>query len=424
MLTALSTALSALNAQSTAIDVVGNNLANLNTVGFKSTSTDFYDLVSQTIGEGGETQIGMGVATPITQRIFSQGSIQSSSGALDVAIQGSGFLVVKDPTGATLYTRAGDLKTDSSGNLTDATGAAVQGWTAVNGVVNSASPLGSITVPQGTLKPPTATQNLSLTANLDSRSTPVSTSAQTPNNVAFSTAVEVYDSLGNAHQLGLNFWNNGPASGGGSQWSWQATLPGSDVGSTSSTVQVGTGTLNFDSNGHLTNSASAVPQISISGLADSASNMKVNFNLYQGNTPLITQFAQTSAQAADPQDGSPAVQLTHVGIGTGGTVLATYSNGQQLVMGQVAMASFVNPETLLAVGNNAYQPTGATSNPSIGLPNTGGRGQIVGSSLESSTVDIATEFTNLMVDQRGYQANSKVITTADQINQDTIDLIR
>ncbi len=418
MLTALSTALSALNAQSTAIDVVGNNLANLNTVGFKSTSTDFYDLVSQTIGEGGETQIGTGVGTPLTQRVFSQGSIQSSSDALNVAIQGNGFLVVQNSAGGTAYTRAGDLKTDATGNLTDANGDYVQGWTAVNGVVNSASALGNINIPQGTLKPPVATQNISLTANLDATSPVVPTSSQTSSNSSLSPVIEVYDSLGTAHQVGLNFWNNG-----GGSWNWQATIPGSDVGSASANVTVGSGTLNFNASGQLTSPTTA-PQLSISGLADSAHNMNIKFNLFNGTTPLITQFAQTSASAADSQDGSASVQLTKVGIGTGGTVLATYSNGQQLTMGQLAMANFVNPETLLAVGNNAFQPTGATSNPSIGLANTGGRGQIMGSSLESSTVDIATEFTNLMVDQRGYQANSKVITTADQINQATINLIQ
>jgi flagellar hook protein FlgE len=152
--------------------------------------------------------------------------------------------------------------------------------------------------------------------------------------------------------------------------------------------------------------------------------MNVAFSLYDGTTPLITQFSQPSAPAGDTQDGSPAAQLTKVGIGTGGTVTATYSDGENVAMGQLAMANFVNPDSLLAVGNNSYQTTGATSAASIGIPGTGGRGQIIGSSLESSTVDIATEFTSLMVDQRSYQANAKVVTSADQLNQDTINLIR
>src|SRR6185312_2003469 len=188
MLTALSTALSALNAQTVAIDVVGNNLANLNTTGYKASSTEFYDLVSQTMGEGGGTQIGLGVGTPLTKRNFTNGQIQGTSGPLDLAIQGSGFLIVKDPGGATLYTRAGDLKTDKAGNLMDSTGAYVQGWTASNGAVNTSSPIGNLVVPVGSLKPPVATQNMSVTANLDSRSAPV-TGTQNAANTSFSTGV-------------------------------------------------------------------------------------------------------------------------------------------------------------------------------------------------------------------------------------------
>jgi flagellar hook protein FlgE len=419
MLTALQTALSALNAQTTAIDVVGNNLANLNTTGFKASSTEFYDLVSQTMGAGGNTQIGLGVGTPLTKRNFINGQIQGTSGPLDLAIQGSGFLIVKDPGGATLYTRAGDLKTDANGNLMDATGAYVQGWTATNGVLNTASPIGNLTVPLGSLKPPVATQNMSLTANLDSRSAAVA-APQNASNTSFSTGVEVYDSLGNSHIVTLNFWNNG-----GNSWNWQATIPGADVGSATD-QQIGNGTLTFNSNGQLITPAATdpAPQLTMSGLADGAGNMNMNFNLFDGTTPLITQFGQTSAPAAQFQDGAPSAQLNKVGIGNGGTVVATYSDGQTVTMGQIAMANFVNPDSLIAVGNNAYQTSGATSLPSVGLPNSGGRGQILGSSLESSTVDIATEFTNLMVGQRSYQANAKVVTAADQINQVTIDLIR
>jgi flagellar hook protein FlgE len=419
MLTALSTALSALNAQTVAIDVVGNNLANLNTTGYKASSTEFYDLVSQTMGEGGSTQIGLGVGTPLTKRNFINGQIQGTSGPLDLAIQGSGFLIAKDQSGATLYTRAGDLKTDNAGNLITATGQSIQGWTAANGAVNTASPIGNLVVPLGSLKPPVATQNMSLTANLDSRSD-VAATPHTAANASFSTGVEVYDSLGNSHVVTVNYWNNG-----GNSWDWQATVPGADVGSATDQV-VGSGSLTFDSTGKLTSPASsaAAPQLSITGLASGANDMTVNFNLFDGNKALVTQFGQTSAPAAQFQDGSASAQLSKVAIGNGGAVVATYSDGKSVVMGQIAMANFVNPDSLISVGNNAYQTSGASSLASIGLPNSGGRGQILGSSLESSTVDIATEFTNLMVGQRSYQANAKVVTAADQINQVTIDLIR
>jgi flagellar hook protein FlgE len=423
MLTALSTALSALNAQSIAIDVVGNNLANLNTVGYKANRTEFFDLVSQTMG-GGDTQVGTGVGTPLTKRIFSQGSTQGTSGDLDAAINGSGFFVVKDSSGATLYTRAGNLKTDDKGNLLDANGAYVQGWTGLNGSVNTSGAIGDITVPIGSLKPPVATTNLSLTANLDPSTPVIVAASQTPAN-AWTQTIEVYDSLGTSHQLTLNFWNNGPNAGPaplpttGTSWNWSATVPSGDGTCTSA------GKLYFDTTGNMDTTNTTNPQpITVSGLADGANDLNINFDLLDGATPLFTQFDKPSSSASNIQDGSPTAQLAKVSIGKGGTVVAKYSDGQTAVMGQLALANFVNPDTLLAVGNNSYQTTGATSNPSIGVPGTGGRGDILGSSLESSTTDIATEFTNLMVGQRSYQANAKVVTAADQLNQDTINLIR
>jgi flagellar hook protein FlgE len=426
MLTAFSTALSGMNAATTAIDVVGNNLANLNTTGFKASSTIFDDLVSQTLGANGSTQIGMGVQTPLTRRSFTPGSIQSSSGPLDVAIQGDGFLVVRNSSNASLYTRAGNLTTDAAGVLTTATGEYIQGWSGVNGSVNMAGPLGNITIPKGDLKPAVTTQNIGFKANLDSTASVVA-APQTASNASFSNTTQIYDSLGASHFVTVNYWNNG-----GNSWNWEATIPGTDIaGGPASPVSIGSGSLTFNPDGTLNSPASpsaappgVVPQLTISNLADNASNLSINFNLYNGNASLLTQYAQTSTIEANSTDGSPAVQLTEATIGDGGTVVAKYSDGTNVIVGQLAMANFVNPESLLAVGNNNYEVTGATSTASIGAANAGGRGQILGKRLESSTADVATEFTNLMVDQRSYQANSKVITTADQINQDTINLIR
>lgn len=416
MLTALSTALSALDGQSTAIDVVGNNLANLNTVGYKASSAVFYDLMSQSIGDA-KTQIGMGIGTPLTKRIFSQGHTQTSSGPLDVAIQGDGFMVVKNSDNATMYTRAGNLTTDANGALRTATGEFVQGWSAVNRQLSTTGAIGNITIPQGSLKEPIATQNMSIVANLDATAPVVAAGSESVTNVSFSTSMEVYDSLGASHLVTLDFWNNG-----GGNWSWQASVPSGEV---SGSPIAGSGTLTFDSTGTLTAPlATAPPAINITGLTDNANNLALNFNLYDGTTPLLTQYKQTSAPSGNFQDGSPSAKLSSVSIGDGGIIYAHYSDDQQVAMGQLAMANFVNPDSLLAVGNNNYAITGATSNPSIGVPGSGGRGQILGGNLESSTVDIATEFTNLMVYQRGYEANAKVVTSADQINQDTINLIR
>jgi flagellar hook protein FlgE len=162
--------------------------------------------------------------------------------------------------------------------------------------------------------------------------------------------------------------------------------------------------------------------INIPGLADGASDMNVTWNLFNGGTPDVTQFAAVSATSGVSQNGSAAANLVSVGLANGGQVLASYSNGQQVAVGQMAMATIRNPESLVAVGDNDYATGADSALPAIGLPGTGGRGLVLGGSVEASTVDIATEFTNLIIFQRGYEANAKVITTVDQLSQDTINL--
>jgi flagellar hook protein FlgE len=166
----------------------------------------------------------------------------------------------------------------------------------------------------------------------------------------------------------------------------------------------------------------APPVINIPGLADGASDMNITWNLYTGTTPTITQFAQSSATSAVSQNGSAAANLISVGLANGGEVLAQYSNGQQLVVGQMAMAEVRNPDSLIAVGNSNYQASALTALPAVGVPGTGGRGTVLGGSIEASNVDIATEFTNLIIYQQGYEANAHVVTTENQLSQDTINL--
>jgi flagellar hook protein FlgE len=167
-----------------------------------------------------------------------------------------------------------------------------------------------------------------------------------------------------------------------------------------------------------------MPSMTVTGLKNGAADLTMTWNLFHGSAPRLTQYSQTSAVAANSQDGIPAAQLIRVGIANGGKVLAQYSNGQQVAVGQLAMASIRNPESLLAVGNNNFQLSARSALPAMGLPGTGGRGAIMGGSVEFSTVDIAREFTNLIVLQRGYQANAKVVTAVDEISQETINLKR
>ncbi len=414
MFTSFSTALSALGAHSTAIDVVGNNLANLNTPGFKASVVSFYDLVTQSLGAGlGETQVGFGVARPLTLRQFSQGAIQTSNGPLDAAIQGDGFLVLRNSAGATIYGRGGNLQVEKNGALLTATGERVQGWVGGNGVVDTNGPIGDIIIPVGTLRPAAATQNISFDMNLNAAA-----SAGPPPD-AFASSIEVYDSLGISHIISVNFTK----SANPGEWDYSVSIPDADV---SSPVTPVTGTIGFDTAGRLVNPpvTGPFPTIAVTGLNSGAADMNIQWNLYNGANPRLTQFAQSSAISAIGQDGNPAAQLIRVGLGDSGRVLAQYSNGQQVTVGQLAMASVRNPESLLSVGNNSYQLSARSALPAIGLPGTGGRGTIIGGAIENSTVDIAREFTNLIILQRGYQANSRVVTTVDEISQETINLKR
>lgn len=410
MFASFSTALSAMNADSLAVDIVGNNLANLNTAGYKASAAYFHDLISQSMGSAG-TQLGFGVAPPLTVKRFSQGAIQASGGSLDAAIQGDGFFVVSN-NGVTEYTRAGSFQVDLSGNLLTPTGDRLQGWMATNGVINTGTPIGDIVVPVGAIQVPQATKNFTLDANLD---------ASAPVGTAWSTSLRIYDSIGASHVLTLNFTKADT-----NQWDYSITMPGEDfTGGTAGTpTEVANGTLSFAQDGTLDPATASPVTFDITGLASGANNLAgLNWNLYNGTAGRITQYGQSSAPSANSQDGSPAAQMTQVSMGDGGQLLATYSSGQQIVVGQLAMASIRNPESLLSVGDNNYQVSAATAAPSIGTSGTGGRGEILGGSLESSNVDIATEFTHLIVLQSGYQANAKVVTTVSQMSQATTNLI-
>jgi flagellar hook protein FlgE len=240
----------------------------------------------------------------------------------------------------------------------------------------------------------------------------------------FSTPLEIVDSLGISHVLTITFTKTDA-----NTWDYDVSIPGEDLaaGTPGTPTSLGTGTLSFDSDGRLTDPGVDPGTLSfdITGLTSGASDMTVAWQLYEKDgTSKLTQYAQTSAVAAVNQDGNPAAQLVKVGLADGGRILAQYSNGEQRVVGLLALAAVRNPDSLMAVGNNNYQLTARTATPAIGVPQTGGRGKVLGSSLESSTVDIAQEFTSLIVLQRGYQANARVVTAVDEISQETMSMKR
>ena len=417
MISAFSTALSGLNADSTAIDVIGNDLANLNTTGYKATEMQFSDLMSEQLGVSGTSgQLGMGIGQLSARSAYTQGSIQTTNGPTDAALQGNGFFVVQNQSGQTLYTRDGSFSVNSSGQLVDASGDLVQGWSATaGGTVNTNGAIGNISLPVGATVAATPTTTMSLNVNLNA--TPSSTT--TP--ATFSAPIQVVDSLGTKHTLTATFTNTGA-----NAWSYSVAVPASDLGQGGNTT-VASGNLTFNASGQLiTPAAAAGPQtVKITGLADGAADMSIGWNLFDPTTGAanVTQFAEASAVSNASQDGFTAGQINSVSLLNGGLLVATYSNGQQVTAGQLAVAAINNPDSLVAVGNNDLAASAQTAAPVVGTADTGSRGQIVAGALESSTVDIAAEFTQLLTFERSYQANSRVITTDDQIQQETINLV-
>ena len=410
---AFSTALSALTANATAVNITSNNLANLNTNGFKTDDVQFFELISQQLGgSSSANSVGTGVSGAQAIRQFRQGSIQQSNGPLDAAINGDGFFVVKDSTGEALYTRAGSFRLGANGGLLTSTGEKVQGWNENNGTLNLAQPVGDIQIPVNGVVPAKTTTTLSVTANLDARPAVGTTAAQ------FSAPMEIVDSEGGSHVLTFLFTKTAV-----NAWTYTVSIPAADL-QTGGTTQIATGNLAFDGTGQLTTPAASAGPIAlqITGLANGATDLTVNWNLYNGTTSTLTQYAQNSGVSGTQQDGVPAGQIVKVSMQANGLIVANYSNGQQNAVAQVALAAIRNPDTMVSAGNSNFKPTLETAAPAIGLADSGGRGKIVGGSLESSNVDIASEFTNLISFQRSYQAASKAITTVDQMLQDLIQL--
>jgi flagellar hook protein FlgE len=473
-----STALSGLSADSVALNTIGNNLANLNTTAFKKQTTNFEDLFYQQIGENGANdalQVGVGTKVSSTTTNYTGGGINPTTDTKDMALSGDGFFVVQQG-GTQSLTRAGDFQLDSSGHLITTEGANVMGYNAVNGVISGTTSLAPLTLPTGATESATATQNFSLTANLNA-----SAAAGTP----FSTQVQVYDSLGQTHQATISFTKTAT-----NTWSYDVTLPPGDFTGVSSG---NTGTLTFDSSGKLLmptttawpSATAATPgttivdsngnlervtsingtgttggsaptwstavgtsttdntganqvvwtnlgaassignPVTFPGLPNGASNLSFQWNLNDANgNPTISQTTAASAGSASYQDGFTSGVYNGFGVDSSGVITATYSNNQKVIVGQVAVATVANNQGLIVTGNNNYMTTAASGQANVGVAGTGARGTITDSALELSNVDISSEFADLIVAQRAFEANSKTVTTFDTVTQDTLAMIR
>ena len=425
----LYTGVSGLLTHGAALSVVGNNITNVNTVGYKASRADFADLLSSLEGE---VRIGRGVRMVGVTRLFVQGALQTTQNATDLAIQGAGFFVVKDPGGASLYTRAGQFLVDADGALVNPEGFTLQGFPVdTAGQVTGA--LDDIVLGDGTTLAPKATTGISLTVNLDASAvTPAAdwpggggTDAPAGEWIAASnfstTLVTVYDSLGQSYPLSFMFRKTDA-----NTWEYRVLTPISNVqadpADPDNLIAVGEGTLAFNSDGTLDIDGSTINDITISGLVNGADDITIAADqLDFGGT---TQFAQGSAVSISQQDGYSSGALSGITIDARGLLTGQFTNGGLVPLYQIALANFPSPAGLAGVGNNLFAQSFESGNALTGAPGTGGFGTLLSSGLELSTVDISQEFVNLISAQRGFQVSSRIVTVADQMYDEAANLKR
>lgn len=412
-----SAGLSGLNANGTYLSVIGNNLANINTIGYKASAVSFGDLVSQNVGGTSlnPMQVGLGVVTGSISPVFSQGAIENTREATNVAIQGDGFFVVRGEDG-NAYTRAGNFSFNAEGQLVTTDGWRVQGYTQVDpatGEVVTTGGLTDIVVPQGVLRAPVATTSIRAQINLDA-------TAEVTGAPNYTASLQVYDSLGSQHVVTIEFEKTGPGA-----WTYTATVPQADVDGGTGVFQLATGAITFDGDGKLTAPAADVVLAGPATWANGATGNDITWDITPppASEPALTGFAKASQMAAPEQDGAPAGEASEISIAADGTINVKFG-GKEVAVGQLAMANFNNPKGLAKMGANRYGETQAAGLPNIGTAGTGGRGTLIGSAIEQSNVDIAQEFTQMILAQRGYQANSRTITTSDEVLQETLQLKR
>ena len=415
-LTALFTGASGLQANSAALDVIGNNLANLNTTGYKTQRTLFKDLVYQTMNPGSAptatsggtnpAQNGFGVAVGTVDSLFSQGSVNPTGRSLDAAIQGSGFFVVSNGQ-STAYSRAGSFGVDAAGFLVDPnTGFRVQ-RTGTVGQGSATTPgfqvpgINDIRVPFGAGAQGTPTSSVTLQGNISSGLSIGQTA---------STAIQVFDSQSSPQALSLTF-----------------TKTGVNTYDVAASVSNGTATLpptsvTFDTSGLLVSPATVTVNVAgINGAA--AQTVTVNLGT-AGQATGLTQFGGASTAAAVTQDGSGSGTLASVSFDGNGQLIGQFSNGRTIPLAQLAIAGFNNEGGLLRQGNNYFSSSASSGEAIVGPGGAGGRGTIQGAALEGANVDISTEFARLIVAQRGFQVNARTITTANDTLQELANIIR
>jgi flagellar hook protein FlgE len=400
---------SGMNANSMAINIAGNNISNMNTVGFKTSRGNFEDILSNSmLGQttGGGTMLGS-----VSQQ-FEQGDMQQTGNALDMAISGNGFFVLKG-TGQNanrdFYSRAGNFSINAEGSLVSSSGLLVQGYGA-DSAGKIGSSIGDIQI-AGKNMPPEASKNLNMRLNLDSSE---KYDPKSGKQTTFTTTATVYDSQGNSHEVELTMKRGVDTTKNEytNNWDYTVKVDGQDVVSA-------TGQLQFDADGKMLVSSSTIKDIDFS--PSGASPMKISLN-FGDETSVSTQgnYGNGSSVTSQVVDGRAGGELLGVNVAADGTVQGTYSNGETQILGQVALAHFTNMNGLNSVGQNLFESTNQAGTVSVGSCGSGGRGMIQSGALEQSNVDLSREFINLITAQRGFQASSRTISTADQMINEAI----
>lgn len=390
MLRSLYSGISGLRAHQTMLDVTGNNIANVNTTGFKASATQFQDTLSQMTqaagagqdGGGGTNpaQIGLGVRVAGISTNFGQGSAQNTGRGTDMMISGDGFFIT-GKGGQNLYTRAGAFELDGAGRLVSPDGGILQGWTADNGVVNTGGAVGNIVLSPNTTSPARATTRASAGGNLPS---------DAPEGTTVERQVKVFAADGTSRAMNLTF---------------SRTEAGWDVAGSDANGAAGASTLTFRD-----------------GVNTSGGTMRV------GNIDVelaaVTGYAGMSTLTAAAEDGGEAGKLESYTLAADGSLVGAFSNGNREVLARVALAKFANPGGLEKAGGSSYVATGNSGAAQLGTPGDAGIGTLSTGALEMSNVDLSQEFTNLIVAQRGFQANARIITTSDEVLQELSNLKR
>lgn len=431
-LSSLYTAVSGMSANGTALSVIGDNIANSNTVGFKGSTTNFGDVLSSSIG--GSSQIGRGVLVSAVTPVFTQGSFQSTSSVLDLAIDGNGFFMVNDGAG-TYYTRAGQFTVSKTGEIVNSDGLVLQGY--------QADTAGNITGTTGNLavsavsNPAQQTANAEVSVNINGGATanagwttPVAGGGTTLVNAAWytsSTSTNIYDSQGGSHAVTIYFEKTADNTWNAHYVYENPLIAGELIEATAGSPQA----LTFNTNGSLLDDSSATP-VTFDFGASVTTPQTVTFNYGQGTGEAVpgdglgftTQYAAAFAVNNMTQDGFSSGSLKNVTVNEQGIITGIFTNGQTRTIGQITLAKFVAPTALLKSGRNLYSESFKSGQALVGAAGNSGLGRTMSNTLELSNVDLAEEFVKMISSQRGFQANSKIITVTDELLNEVVNLKR